>query len=92
MSDSSQPLAVPALILTAVFSIIGTLQLLVEPKTLSSFSTAITSTYTPNLVIFNTASVPNYSLAAAFSVVLAGATFALSFAFLKATQKRALEA
>lgn len=86
------PLAVPALILTAVFSIIGTLQLLAEPQTLSKFSTAITSNYTPNLVIFNTASVPNYSLAAAFSVVLAAATFAVSFAFLKATQKRALEA
>lgn len=85
------PLAVPALILTAVFSIIGTLQLLAEPQTLRSFSTAITSTFTPNLVIFNTASVPNYSLAAAFSVVLAGATFALSFTFLKVTQKRALE-
>lgn len=85
------PLAVPALILTAVFSIIGTLQLLAEPQTLKGFSTAITSSFTPNLVIYNTASVPNYSLAAAFSVVLAAATFALSFTFLKVTQKRALE-
>ena len=83
------PLVTPALILTAVFSIIGTLQLLAEPQTLRSFSTAINSTYTPNLAVYTTASVPNYSLAAAFSVVLALATFVLSFVFLKATQRRA---
>lgn len=83
------PLVMPALILTAVFSIIGTLQLLAEPQTLRSFSTAINSTFTPNLAVYSTASVPNYSLAAAFSVVLALATFALSFIFLRVTQRRA---
>ncbi len=83
------PLVTPAIILTAVFSIIGTLQLLAEPQTLRSFSTAINSTFTPNLAVYTTASVPNYSLAAAFSVVLALATFVLSFVFLKVTQKRA---
>lgn len=83
------PLITPALILTAVFSIIGTLQLLAEPQTLRSFSSAISSTFTPNLAVYTTASVPNYSLAAAFSVVLALATFALSFLFLKLTQRRA---
>ena len=83
------PLVTPAIILTAVFSIIGTLQLLAEPQTLRSFSSAINSTFTPNLAVYTTASVPNYSLAAAFSVVLALATFALSFVFLKITQKRA---
>lgn len=83
------PLVTPALILTAVFSIIGTLQLLAEPQTLRSFSSAINSTFTPNLAVYTTASVPNYSLAAAFSVVLALATFVLSFVFLKVTQKRA---
>ncbi|MEY2848832.1 MAG: hypothetical protein RI885_1497 [Actinomycetota bacterium] len=83
------PLVTPAIILTAVFSIIGTLQLLAEPQTLRSFSTAINSTFTPNLAVYTTASVPNYSLAAAISVVLALATFVLSFVFLKVTQKRA---
>jgi multiple sugar transport system permease protein len=77
------PLVTPALILT------GTLQLLAEPQTLRSFSTAINSTFTPNLAVYSTASVPNYSLAAAFSVVLALATFVLSFVFLKVTQRRA---
>ena len=83
------PLVTPAIILTAVFSIIGTLQLLTEPQTLRSFSSAISSTYTPNLAVYTTASIPNYSLAAAFSVVLALATFILSFVFLKLTQRRA---
>lgn len=82
------PLVTPAIILTAVFSIIGTLQLLAEPQTLRSFSSAISSTYTPNLAVYTTASVPNYNLAAAFSVVLALATFILSFVFLKATQRK----
>ncbi|WP_035763271.1 sugar ABC transporter permease [Arthrobacter sp. H20] len=82
------PLVVPAIILTAVFSIIGTLQLLAEPQTLRSFSSAINSTFTPNLAVYTTASVPNYNLAAAFSVVLALATFILSFFFLKSTQRK----
>ncbi|MGO4533392.1 carbohydrate ABC transporter permease [Leifsonia sp. 2MCAF36] len=83
------PLVMPAIILTAVFSIIGTLQLLAEPQTLRTFSTAINSTYTPNLAVYTTASIPNYSLAAAMSVVLALFTFVLSFVFLKLTQRRA---
>ena len=82
------PLVRPAILLTAVFSIIGTLQLLAEPQVFASFSSAVISTYTPNMTIYATASVPNASLAAAFSVVLALATFALSFTFLKITQRK----
>jgi len=82
------PLVVPALVLTGIFSIIGTLQLLAEPQVFQSFSNAVTSTFTPNLTIYSTASVPNISLAAAMSVVLALATFVLSFTVLKLTQRR----
>lgn len=82
------PLVVPALVLTGIFSIIGTLQLLAEPQVFQSFSAAVTSDYTPNLLIYSTASVPNASLAAAMSVVLALATFILSFTVLKLTQRR----
>jgi multiple sugar transport system permease protein len=78
----------PAIVLTTVFSIIGTLQLLAEPQVFRSFSSAVTSTYTPNLTVYSTSSVPNFHLAAAFSVVLALTTLVLSFAFLKVTQKR----
>ncbi|GHF10590.1 sugar ABC transporter permease [Pseudolysinimonas yzui] len=83
------PLVAPALVLTGIFSIIGTFQLLAEPQVFASFSSAVTSTFTPNLTIYSTASVPNMSLAAAMSVVLAVATFLLSFTVLKLTQRRA---
>ena len=87
--DIKIPIVMPAIILTAVFSIIGTLQLFNEPFVLRTFSGAVTSTYTPNMVVYSTSVVPNYNLAAAFSVVLALTTFILSFVFLKLTQKRA---
>jgi multiple sugar transport system permease protein len=81
------PLVMPAIVLTTVFSIIGTLQLLAEPAVFRTFSSAVTSTYTPNLTVYSTSSIPNFNLAAAFSVVLALATCVLSFAFLKFTQR-----
>jgi multiple sugar transport system permease protein len=83
------PIVMPALILTGVFSIIGTLQLFNEPIVMRSISNAVNSNYTPNMVVYATSSVPNYNLAAAYSVVLALATCALSFLFLRVTQKRA---
>ncbi|RMI12924.1 carbohydrate ABC transporter permease [Cellulomonas triticagri] len=82
------PMVMPAISLTAIFSIIGTLQLLAEPQVFRSFSSAVTSTFTPNMTVFTTSAVPNTSLAAAFSVVLALATFVLSFGFLKFSQRR----
>ncbi|KQQ92924.1 MULTISPECIES: carbohydrate ABC transporter permease [Microbacteriaceae] len=85
------PLVRPAIVLTAIFSIIGTLQLLAEPQVFRSFSSAVTNTFTPNMTVYATASVPNASLAAAFSVVLALATFILSFTFLKFTQRKEAE-
>ena len=83
------PIVMPALILTGVFSIIGTLQLFNEPTVMRTLTGSVSSNYTPNMVVFATSNVPNYNLAAAFSVVLALATCALSFLFLKVTQKRA---
>ncbi|MCT9818829.1 sugar ABC transporter permease [Microbacterium sp. W1N] len=83
------PMVAPALVLTTIFSIIGTLQLLAEPQVFRSFSAAVSSTFTPNMTVYATNAVPNTSLAAAFSVVLALATFVLSFAFLKFTQRKA---
>lgn len=82
------PLIIPAIVLTTVFSIIGTFQLLAEPQVFRQFTSAVTSTFTPNLMVYSTAATPNFNLAAAFSVVLALATFVLSFTFLKLTQRR----
>ncbi|MEV0325908.1 sugar ABC transporter permease [Micromonospora echinospora] len=81
------PMVRPALALTGVFSIIGTLQLFTEPQVFRSLTTAVTGSYTPNLVVYSTSVIPNFNLAAAFSVVLALATFALSFIFLRITQR-----
>ncbi len=83
------PIVRPAIILTAVFSVIGTLQLFTEPQVFKSISTNVTSTYTPNLDAFTQASANNYNFAAAMSVVLAIGTFILSFVFLRFTQRRA---
>lgn len=82
------PLVMPAIILTSVFSIIGTLQLLTEPQVFRQFTSSITSAFTPNLLVYSTSAVPNFNLAAAFSVVLAIATFILSFTVLRLTQRR----
>ena len=77
------PLIRPALVLTAVFSIIGTLQLFVEPLVLAQFTPNIDSGYTPNLGAYGSAFTDNqYNVAAAQSVLVALAAFALSFSFL----------
>ncbi|WP_345762093.1 carbohydrate ABC transporter permease [Diaminobutyricibacter sp. McL0608] len=88
------PLVRPALILTGVFSIIGTIQLYNEPQILgpgSHIAPSVTSTFTPIMVVQHAADLNNYNLAAAMSLVLALTTCVLSFGFLKLTQRRANE-
>ncbi len=83
------PIVAPALVLTCVLSIIGTLQLFTEPQVLTQISNAITSTYTPNLYAYFTAfNNNNYYYTAALSVVLAVVTFIFSFGFLRLTQRQ----
>lgn len=84
------PAVAPALVLTGVFSIIGTLQLFNEPRVFRTISSAVGNDYTPNLMVDATSNIPDYHLAAAMSVVLALVTCVLSFTFLKVTQNRAL--
>lgn len=82
------PLIKPALILTTVFSIIGTLQLFAEPQVLQTVSPAIDSEYTPNLSAYTTAFAYNdYNVAAAQAVLIALVAFLLSFAFLRLTNR-----
>jgi multiple sugar transport system permease protein len=83
------PMVRGALVLTAIFSIIGTLQLFTEPQVLRAITDNISSSYTPNLYAYTqafTANNPNY--AAAIAVVLAIGTFILSFGFLRLVQRR----
>ena len=83
------PLVIPALIMTAMFSIIGTLQLFNEPTVLATLTSAIDTNWSPNMIVRATTNVPNYNLAGAFSVALALVSGVLSFVFLRLTQKRA---
>lgn len=83
------PLIGPAIVMTGVFSIIGTLQLYTEPTVLQQVSPTISSTYTPNMMAFMLASANNYPKAAAMSIVIAVAAFVLSFVFMKTTQGKA---
>ena len=83
------PLVAPALVLTGIFSIIGTLQLFNEPQAFTTITPAISSSYTPNLYAYNIAfGNNNYYYAAAVSVVLAVVTCILSFGFLRVTQRQ----
>ncbi|MFT2019198.1 carbohydrate ABC transporter permease [Streptomyces sp. 796.1] len=78
------PLIRPALVLTTVFSIIGTLQLFAEPMVLRPLGTSIDSGYTPNLHAYNEAFTSNNQhIAAAEAVLLALVACVLSFGFLK---------
>jgi multiple sugar transport system permease protein len=84
------PIIAPSLVMTFVFSLIATLQVFAEPITLKPLSNTISSTWTPLMKVFRDAFTRNdiYS-AAATSVVIAVASFALSFGFLKIVGSRA---
>jgi multiple sugar transport system permease protein len=84
------PLVTPALVMTALFALISTLQVFNEPATLRPLTNSISSTWTPLLKIYRDAFVRNdiYS-AAATSVVFVLVTLLLSFGFLRLVQSRA---
>ena len=82
------PMVRPALILTTVFSIIGSAQLFNEPTVLKPISGgAITSTYTPLMAAQSSVAAQNYPYAAAESVVLAVLVGVASFVFFKLTSR-----
>ncbi|TDB76930.1 carbohydrate ABC transporter permease [Micromonospora sp. KC723] len=84
------PILLPSLVMTFVFSLIATLQVFAEPMTLRPLSNTISTTWTPLMKVYRDAFTRNdiYS-AAATSVVLAVATFVLSYGFLKLVGRRA---
>ncbi|MFI0709503.1 carbohydrate ABC transporter permease [Streptomyces inhibens] len=86
------PLIRPALVLTCVFSIIGTLQLFAEPMVLRPLASSIDSGFTPNLHAYSEAFVGNNQhVAAAEAVLLALVACVLSFGFLRLVGGRAKE-
>lgn len=85
------PLIAPAVGMSALFSIIGTLQLFNEPTILRSLTPSVTSSYTPNMLAYSAAfAEDNYHLAAAVAVTLAAITFVFSFLLLGFLAKRRL--
>jgi multiple sugar transport system permease protein len=84
------PLLTPALVMTAIFSLIATLQVFTEPQILSPLTNVISSSWMPLMKIYRDAFVLNdiYS-AAATSIALAAASLILSLLVLSVMQRRA---
>ncbi|MBZ4018720.1 carbohydrate ABC transporter permease [Streptomyces purpurogeneiscleroticus] len=83
------PQLLPAIVMTTVISVIGTLQIFTEPTILRNLTPAVSSTYTPNMTIRTIAiGQQNPQLAAATAIVLAAVIFVLSFGFLALAQRR----
>ncbi|MFC5290043.1 carbohydrate ABC transporter permease [Actinokineospora guangxiensis] len=83
------PLIAPSLVLTAVFSIIGTFQLFTEPQVMASVSSAIGSAYTPSMAAYAQISAQNFGLGAAMSVIVTVVIGLLSAVFFRVTRNRA---
>jgi multiple sugar transport system permease protein len=84
------PMIGPALVLTVVFSIIGTLQLFNEPRIMNDIAPDVIGThYTPNLYAYNLAfTAQQFNYAAAVSFVLGAVVFVGSYTFILATRRR----
>lgn len=83
------PLIAPALVLTIIFSIIGTLQLFTEPQIMYSIAqNLIQDHYTPNMYAYNLVAInqqDNYS--AAVSFVMGAIVFVWSYLFILSTNR-----
>lgn len=77
------PLMRPALLLTFIFSIIGTMQIFAEPFVLRGIG-FVPVNITPNTYLYQVAAQDaNYSYAAALAIIVATATFLFSIFFLR---------
>ncbi len=73
------PMIAPALFLTLIFSIIGTLQLFNEPTVIRSITANVTSNYTPNMAVFEaTTRGGNINLGSAMAIIVGLVIFATS--------------
>ncbi len=86
------PLIAPALVLSCVFSIIGSLQLFNEPQIMETIApTVIGDHYTPNLYAYTLAFTnQQYNYSAAISFTLGAIVFVCSYVFMLATNRRGL--
>lgn len=73
------PMIAPAVLLTLLFSVIGTLQLFNEPMTLRSITSNISGSYTPNMAVYSATTLGgNIHLGSAMAVLLGIVTMVLS--------------
>ena len=84
------PIIAPAIVMTALFSMVATLQVFAEPTTLRPLTNSLSTSWSPLMLVYRDAFTRDdiYS-AAATSIVIALVTFAFSFLFLRVVQKRA---
>jgi len=84
------PIIAPALVMTALFSMIATLQVFAEPTTLRPLTNSLSTSWSPLMLVYRDAFTRDdiYS-AAATSIIIAIATFVISFFFLRVVQRRA---
>lgn len=84
------PLIFPTIIVTIVFSIIGTLQLFSEPYLMINLArSVINSSFTPNLYAYTTAFTgQQYNYSAAISFLLGGVTAIISYIFMLFANRR----
>ncbi|PJJ55793.1 carbohydrate ABC transporter permease [Compostimonas suwonensis] len=82
------PLIRPALLLTLVFSIIGTAQLFNEPVTMRSIAPNLPSDYTPIMMAVKWLSANDFNYAATLSVILGAIVCLLSVFVFRASAKR----
>lgn len=83
------PLIVPGLVITVMFSIIGSLQQFAAPAVLKSISTSIDSRFTPNLAVYSLATNEGQpGVAAALSLVIAALALILSAAVLQIRDRK----
>ncbi len=84
------PLVAPTILVTIIFSIIGSLQLFSEPYLLINVArTVINSSFTPNIYAYTLSFIgQQYNYAAAVSFLLGAVTAVVSYVFMLATQRR----
>ena len=84
------PLIFPTIVITIVFSIIGTLQLFTEPYLMINLArSVISSSFTPNLYAYTLAFTgQQYNYSAAISFLLGGVTAVLAYTFMLISSRR----
>jgi multiple sugar transport system permease protein len=84
------PLLLPALLLTGLFSLVGTIQLFSEPKTLEPLGNAISTTWVPVMLVYRDAFIAqNLYSGAATAMFIAAMTTGLSLVLMRVVQRRA---